>query len=145
MTYPTWRREVVHTPQLDVPIAQDGKVRVAMIIDNPENAPAFGLVWQQVGTTKPEEWSWIGGRIWALFTDQTTVYTRPDGVAISGKFDEILKREGDQMVFGWIDEMNRRLRGFFGLNQSDPDPVGIDTLYAAMRSLSFDAGQVVRR
>ena len=144
MVTEAWKREIVHQPQIGVPIATDGVVRVALIIDNPSTAPAFGLAWQQVDTALPEEWSWVGlGYIWQCFTQFNNTYTHADGTTFNGKFDEVVAEYGDRMVFDWIPKLNELLKAFFG-GDAPEELVGVEKLYAAMRKLKFENGKVVR-
>mgnify|MGYP003657696584 CR=1 FL=1 len=142
-----WKREIVHSPQMGVPIASDSEVTVALAIDNVGNAPALGLMWQQVNTPKREEWSWIGdGSLWALFENNRTNYTHSDGTKKNGTRKEVQKVYGDRMIFDWIPEMNRRLKAFFGTAAAPTiDPLSIDALIAAMKTLEFEGGQVVKK
>jgi len=144
MVTESWKREVVHQPQIGVPVASDGNVRVALIIDNPSTAPAFGLVWQDVNTPLPQEWSWIGPTyLWQCFTQFDGTYTHADGATFTGNFKDVLAEYGDRMVFDWISKMNELLRSFFGSNAPE-ELVGVDILYAAMRKLKFENGQIIR-
>lgn len=144
MVTESWKREVIHQPQIGVPIATDGQVRVALIIDNPSTMPAFGLVWQQVDTALPEEWSWVGPRyLWQCSTQFDSTYTHADGTTVVGKFEDALAEYGDRMVFDWIPKMNELLRQFFGADAPE-ELTGIDVLYGAMKKLDFKDGQVVR-
>ena len=144
MVTESWKREIVHQPQIGVPVASDGNVRVALIIDNPSTAPAFGLAWQDVNTPLPQEWSWVGlGYIWQCFTQYEGPYKHADGTSLTGDFDAVLAEYGDRMVFDWIPKLNELLRAFFG-SDAPEELTGVDVLYAAMRKLKFENGQIVR-
>jgi len=144
MVTESWKREVVHQPQIGVPVASDGNVRVALIIDNPSTAPAFGLAWQDVNTPLAQEWSWVGPTyLWQCFTQFDGTYTHADGTSLTGDFDAVLAEYGDRMVFDWIPKLNELLRAFFG-SDAPEELTGVDVLYAAMRKLKFENGQIVR-
>lgn len=144
MVTESWKREVVHQPQLGVPVATDGQVRVALVIDNADTAPAFGLIWQQVNTALPDEWSWVGpSYLWQCFTQFDGTYTHADGSKFTGRFDQVVEEYGDRMVLDWLAKINELLRSFFG-SDAPEELVGIDVLYAAMRKLRFENGQVVK-
>jgi len=144
MVTESWKREIVHQPQIGVPVASDGNVRVALIIDNPSTAPAFGLAWQDVNTPLPQEWSWVGlGYIWQCFTQYEGPYKHADGETTIGTFDDIIEKYGGGMVFDWIPKLNELLRAFFG-GDAPEELTGVDVLYAAMRKLKFENGQIVR-
>jgi hypothetical protein len=148
MPYGAWILQVTHTPQIGAPVADDGTVRVACIIDNPGNAPAFGLVWQRADTDLPDKWSWIGGSfLWQLFRvpAMTVQYRHSDGSMTAAKFDTIVDQYGDEMIFAWIPKMNELLNAFFRAETGSTTPLtGIELLIDANKKLVFSRGQIER-
>ena len=148
MTTDVWQREAVHTPQIGVPVASDGRVKVALVLDNPTNAPAFGLVWQKSDSPLPQEWSWVGvGACWQLSTQWATAYVHADGTKMNGTYEEVLQQYGDKLVFDWLDKMNERLKEFFASDPANPPEAKptTATLLRAMRSLEFVNGKIVKK
>lgn len=149
--YAPFSKQLVHTPQIGAPIAQDENVRVALVIDNPGNMPAFGIAWQRVDTTLTDEWCWIGGKsLWQLPSGMgyTGVYTSPvTGTVYTDEFKDVLRVEGENMIFDWLTTINDLLKTFLGLSDEAPDPVAVDdieVLYSAIRSINLVNGQATR-
>jgi len=151
MAYAPFSKQLIHTPQIGAPIAQDENVRVALVIDNPDNMPAFGIAWQRVDTTLTHEWCWVGGKaLWQLPHNMgyTGVYTSPvSNITYTKEFKDVLREEGTNMIFDWLKKINELLKTFLGLDDAAPDPVAeddIEILYAAIRSINLVNGQATK-
>ena len=148
MAIPNFQVQVRHIPTASAPVADDGSVRIAIVFDNQSNAPSLALVWQHASTTKPDEWMHVpdtdgtGRNLWTLFTTSQNSYTHTDGTRVSGSFEAIVEQFGDRLVFDYLPEMNKRLTAFFEGETGGMD--AMDILYAALRQLRFQSGQVVK-
>lgn len=149
MAIPNFTTQVRHIPTASAPVADDGRVRVALIFDNPENAASLALVWQHADTAKPDEWMHVpningqGRPFWIIFATINGTYSHIDGTTFTGSFEEIVSHYGARLVDDYVPEMNERLTAFFDGETGGMD--AMDTLYAALRAWRFQGGQVVRK
>ena len=78
----------------------------------------------------------------------TGVYTSPvTGTVYTEEFKDVLRSEGENMIFDWLAKINELLKTFLGLDDAAPDPVAaddIEILYAAIRSINLVNGQATR-